>query len=187
MPQSCRNTAIQPSTTSSASAYGQNNQNPVHNRDWGYGVENGKGNLFALQSPEDHFQYSQILAALLAGQFYFFHFYLPENPLPGKFSNALEICLDDNNGWVLTFDKDKRLIGKSIKLNGEYQIHLDPSSLVFHPNSWNQVKVSVLGRKALCQINGIDFGKLIEFGSEKTIHLKVRSVGLSITFGGVSV
>ena len=141
-PASTNRPAKPPATSPSS----QNNSQPVQNLDWNYGVTNGKGNLFPLKAITDHFLYSNVLASLLPGQFMVFHFYLSENPVPGKFSNALEICLDDNNCWVLTFDKDKRLIGKSIKLNGEYQTHLDPSSLVFHPNSWNQVKVSVLGR-----------------------------------------
>lgn len=177
----------QPSTTTSASAYGQNNQSPVHNLDWAYGVENGKGILFALQSPPDHFHYSQILAALLAGQFYLFHFYLPKNPLPGQFANVLEICVDDRNSWVLSFNKDKRLISKSVKLNGEYLPDQSPEPLIFHPDGWNRVKIIYKNGEVRCEINGVDFGNGFGVSPQFVCQLKVRVVGLYATFGGVSV
>lgn len=176
-----------PPTSKPAAQNFQRNLSPGQNLDWNYGVTGGKGNMFALNPATDHFKFSKPITTLVSGQFCTFHFYISENPVPGKFNNALEICGGGKDAWVLNFDRQKQLVGDSLRLNNGYEDQFGTSGLIFHPDAWNRVDLSLDGKTLSCKLNGINLKMNLVYGSEGAVDIMVRAIGLSVTIAGLNV
>ena len=156
------------------------------NLGWFYGGERGRPSPFTISAITDHFEYSDYITRLNAGEYWATYFRVVKIETGGNFSHAMEILIDpgDNSnesGWVWSFMDGKEEIRKaSLKLNREYTDY-EYSLDSYHPNEINELLLIHDGESIRLLLNRLEMRYSLTVEGEPKF-IKTRVIGMGAVF-----